>query len=442
MILHFSGAEADRFSNFRLVATGESSEFTDIEDPSGTDGTFSFTGINRSIDSNGQLEACLFGDIDTGASATTTLTFDLLGSADDSVIEDAEGDDITFAGASSAGLDIVDSGVLTVDVDGNTPDEDLVVANGGNTMDLGIFKFTAEDDDVWVSDFYVANNASTGGDAVDTNADFLLSNVQLVVDGVVLKQKALSGGKVHFTLSGSNRVFVEKNENVRVTFRGVFNDVTDADESGESLALALYGVEAQTAGSGQDLAMNTGVTTTAGQVVSTTDDTTALDSAPTGETMTAHATRPTLSALGLSTTEITNATMDVFKFRVGADVGEDVTWAAVTLSVTGDCDGGANVVDCFTGVRLKDSSGNEIETNLVTSTGFIQLFISSSSPNDLETITAGEAKDYRVEADLTGFIDGDAISIRIVDGLAAPAAGDNLLGASGAFGTTCSIPMV
>ncbi len=441
-------ANGDFFTNFHLRENGSSEalggQFEDLE----SDETITFDNLNFSIDENDQVQLGLYGTINTGA-ATGKIDFTL--DFGQSRFDDEEGDEILEVGnqdETSALLEIVDGATLTASLDGDTADAQLLATGSSsgdkNMVDVATYKFVAEDDAVYVKDFYFANNhtTTTGGNTPETDADARINKYQLVIDGEVVNEKAPVAGKVHFELSGDDRLFVPKDGTSRVTVRAVLNPITQATQTGKKLALALYAAEAESAASGADLGA-------IGGGLAVTDSVAALDSAPTGRTMVAFQTRPTLTGFAPDTLVLTNGVMELYEFSVTADSKGDLAWGAVIFNLSGVCDGAASdeVTECISNVslyELEGSSRDEIDittsfvsTTSVSSTASELKVQINTSTDSVEEVTAGTSKRYVLEATLANFEDGDSLSIGIRDQRdthATPADFNTALGNAGFIG--------
>lgn len=444
----YLAANYTKYTNFYLMVDGASQKLSDFKSM-GSTGSFTFTSLNLGIEKDEQVTVGLYGSVQTSAATTSSLVFTL--DASDSSFEDAEGDDLTnISDISSAALNISSGGVLTVSVDGDTPDATIYAVGSTGaavTKDIATYKFVAQNDDVYVTDLYIANNTTTGGNAAETTADFLVSKYQLVVDGQVIDEKAATAGKVAFKLSSSNKILVPKDGTKRATVRAVFNKITSADQTGRRIALALYGVEGESKGPGTDLARQTGVTSTAGTRLEVGDVSTDLDLALTGDTMAIYQSVPSVAgvSLGNNPLSLNSGTQDIYQFTVGADAQGDISFSYFALDLTGECRTNQDAAQCVTDVnvyeKLSTNSRKELSVVFTTSTNSssaseIRVHISSSSPNDIQTVAAGTTKTYIVEATFSGIEAADSISVRMRDHTTAHANPTTLVGAVNAAGST------
>lgn len=440
-----------KFTGFYLLVDGATSALAGETDDMSSTGSLTFQNLNLGIGEGENVSVTLVGNIDTGAEATSSLTFTLDGS--ESVIDDGQDEQITYTDDdASASLTISSGASLTVEVDGDTPNASIHAvgaAAGDVAKDLASFAFTAEDGQVNITDLYVANNTSTGSNTAESSADFLVKEYQLVVNGVVLKSKKPVSGVARFELSGdSEEIHVADDQTVVATVRGVFNDVDSATDSGQRFKIALYAIEAETEGPGTQLSQSTvtGVSTTASAGLA------ALDSAPTGAEQAIYKSVPTLAGHSLGTT-LNSGTQDIYKFSVAADSLGAISWASILLDVTGECQSNENPTDggsCLDYNSLKlyelTSSGREeitlssslaATTTVGSSNGEIRIAVSTStSNNEIQKISAGTSKTYVVEAAFSGIAAGDSISVRIRDFSSVHYAGQTLAQAQDDAGFT------
>ena len=441
----YIAANYTKFTNFYLKIDGEEEPFSENEDLSSA-GSLTFQSLNKTIEKDEQVSIGLYGSLQTSVTATTSLIFTLDGS--DSSFVDQEDDSITYtADDASAEMTISAGGTLTVSVDGDTADANIyAVGATGNkvTEDLATFKLVAQNDDITVTDFYFANNTTTGGNTPETDSDFLISKYQLVVDGKVLDEKNPTDGKVRFELS-SGDLIVEKDGTERVTVRAVFNKITDEAQSGRRIALALYALEAESDGPGTGLARNTGVTSTAGTRLEVSDTVADLDLALTGETMAIYQSIPTVAGVSLGTNSLNSGTQDIYKFTVSADAQGDISWAYVALDLTGECKNDQDAAQCITDINLyeitsggsrQDLSATFVTSSNNTSAVEARIGVSSSTPNNIQTVAAGTTKTYVVEATFAGIQAADSISVRMRDHSTAHFNPKTLAGALTSAGST------
>jgi len=427
------------FTNFYLMAEGESDKFSSFEDMT-TAGALNFTSLNKEIAANDQLVIGLYGTMQSGVASTNSVTFTL--DVSDSDIDDENGTDVTgLSDVASQTLDIVGSALLTVSTDNSeTPNADHLASDGMHH--LASFRLDADDAPVGITDLYIANNATTSAaNTADSGADFLVSQYHLFVDdeSVARDSGAPSNGRMQFETSGSNKIIVPEGPPVTVHVWADFNDITDVSQTGQEFDIALYAIEAITEGPDTALALNTGVTTTAGNTILVTDAVTSLDAAVSGEKMMVTKSVPTITREAVQTNTsgdevvptLVNATMDVFSFTVSADANGAITWDQITLEVVGDCGANLNplLLICMdnSNMTLYDSGGNTVAAAFATNTASTALEINLTNP---ETVSAGGSETYVLEAQLTAFAAGDSISIRVKDNTTnQPAGGETLANA-------------
>jgi len=149
-------------------------------------------------------------------------------------------------------FELVNSGSLSVDL-GTTIYGDVLVA-GTQDVEVMRVRFNAADDEVQIRDLYFTN--SVGGTDIGDRVDFKLYNAA----GQLVQTKQMTGGDLHFQLGNADRISVPKDESTYVSIKVSVRDITQADQTGKRLTLALdtseqeNGVEAVTAATGSDLA--------------------------------------------------------------------------------------------------------------------------------------------------------------------------------------------
>lgn len=391
------------FTNLYLTINGTKVEqYKDMN----SSGYVTFTNLNKSIVKNGQATVALYTDVQSGLTngATTTITLD----DSDSLLEDAEGDQVNYSDVTSPALRFYEAGTLTASVDGDTTKSAIVAAGKTSAVELGTWKLVGKYGDLEVTDMYFAN---TDGTDVVTTADFLVSEYQLVWNGNVIASKAPTAGAVHFELDNS-LISIAKDATTRVTLRAVLNGINTEANTGKQFIASLYGVEARAKG-GSALTSITGVDATD----PTYNNSTALDA----NAIVAYKTLPTLSTATLTGT-LSDGARDVYKFNVGADSNGDVTWKVINLDLSGACTGGTVAVcmGATSSMKLK-YNGTTVPATFTTSSGNLQIVLTG-----VQTVSAATTKSYTLEATLSGFSgDNDTLSIRIKDNqsaFAAPAA--------------------
>lgn len=333
------------YTNFKLLIGGTqhgtSEDFAQVW--ATVDGTLTIEDINYIIAKNKQVTFELVGNVDTSTVAdNAVVTLDTSDSlfyddADNEVLIDNNGngtwnevaDDV-----SSPSLTINENAKLTIAVDGNTPDEAIVVADSTN-VEVAKYKFTANDGDVAIKDLYYAW----------VSDDSRISSLKLVVNGSIIDSRIPSGGKTHFELGSSNKIIVKKNTSVVVSVKADFNKITNDSQTNKTVALELTDLVAETNATGKALTKvenaelvawddvdDTVVTLDTGDHYTTSEVEWELNII--WDTMYIRKTIPTLTTQGLSTSKISNwAQQTIYKMTVSADSKADVEVAQLLFNV-------------------------------------------------------------------------------------------------------------
>lgn len=388
-----------------------------------------------------QVQVELFADTNTGTTSTT-MQIDL----DDIDAFDVEGNSATVnvAGAaigtgnpvSSDNFTVSTGGTFTMTIDGNTPDEDILIGDGGSVWyPVASYRLTAEDEDLKVTDLHFANaTSSTDNQATSSHSDDRVMTMGVFDENGVLKgEKDFVTGELHFDLGedlnsdGLGAILVPADDFTKITIRAKLNNIADGDKTGRLLRLILN----QYKGSGEsDGGLGMGVTV---QSTATGDDlaTTSLTAARTPTTaayrgtstvadmFAMRRTKPTITVVPQTSSEttLTNGSQKVlFRFTVSADSNEDIAWKGIKFDVTGR----------FGGVAMGSTTGaatfNE-QTSGSSSSGF------ASSTGDggnafltafelYETSSNQEVQDgnYVYQIDWDGTNDNGELAIIVNDG--------------------------
>lgn len=278
-------------------------------------------------------------------------------------------------------------GTFTITIDGNTPDEAIVVGDGGVTwIPIATYRLTAEDEDIKLTDLFL-ENATSSADvlATSTFTDGRLQTLGLFDEkGVLKSQKTLAAGKVRFDLgeainpNGFGAVLVPSDDFTKITIKAKVNDIIDADKTGRLLRLVVA----------QD-ALSTGNTGVIAQSTSVGDDIgpSSIKAARDGATNTSRATSTVSDFFALRRTEPTITTVPqtgaetilndgsnkvVFRFTITADAHEDVAWKGIKFDVEGR----------FGGVDLATTTSNTGAFQPNNVPGAVAGFVATTSPNN------------------------------------------------------------
>lgn len=314
------------------------------------------TDANLTVPGSQQLQATLLIDTNTATAAGQTLQIEL----DDIDAFDEEGNTATVNHSNGTALSssnplesdtftVNTSGSFTLTIDGDTPDEDILVGDGGSVWyPVATYRLTAEDEDVKLTDLFLMNaTSSTDNLASSTFSDARVQTLGLFdEDGILKGQKALTNGGVRFDLgesenpSGFGAVIIPRDDSVKITIRAKVNTINDGDKTGRLLRLVVEpvktgdnngtGVIVQSTSTGDDIASSSVTAAKIGSTDAQRSTSTASDF------FALRRTKPTI-ALGSSVTGNLQdgSNLDLFRFNISADANEDVAWKGIKFDVTG-----------------------------------------------------------------------------------------------------------
>jgi len=421
----YLAANYSKVTNCFLSDDDGATALGDPEDLSSA-GALTFSNLRHDIAASGQSEIGLYCDLQSGLGATSSVVFTMDASGSD--IDDAEGDDVTgfktgtTYDVTGQTIDFVSGGILRVGVDGDTPDGAIVVAGASEDgVEVGRWRFIAEDDDIEVTDLYFANLNATGG-ASTTASDARVAGWDLYLGGSKVQGRVMSGGNIHFDIDGTP-LNVGEDDVVKASLYARFNSINEATETEVVTRPSLYSLSAVSAGNGASLSVQTtvggsGVTSTVTSQNLTVDGTyTNPASALEVETLRAYRSIPTLAMIPIADTVLINGASDIFEFSVAANAAGDIAWSQIALDISGACaaantDAGECLGATTTNMSIYDSSNNSLTATFTTSSAQDKLVIKLTN---IENVSAGTSKAYRVRATLVGFAAGDSLKITMDD---------------------------
>lgn len=260
------------------VAVSDEEDYSDPDTAAtDADASLTFNDLELDLDQNGQMTLTLNCDITTSAVATENFQVQL----DDVDAEDGDGDATTVreGGATltsanpldSASFTVTSGGTLTVSVDPNTADTDLLVGAGSSTLyNVATYRFSAQDDNISLSDFTVRTAADDM--AARVNKLYLYAE-----DGTTLLDEASlvdvgPYAEADFSLPSASRLHIEEDDTAKLIVKAKFNNISEIAQTG--LTLQTYvsndivdNIEAISDSTGTDVASGsitisgTGVTT-------------------------------------------------------------------------------------------------------------------------------------------------------------------------------------
>jgi len=230
------------------------------------------------------------------------FSFDIA-AATDVVAEDKDGKNVTNGSTvnSTAFVSIFQGGSLSVALDGDTADSEIVVA-GTSDVEFTKIKFSAVDEEMTLNDFDVELDDITEANNV---------NQITAIAGSKTSTVDVAGWVAQFRDLG---IVVPKDGSVVVTFKANLNTITAGADSGDDFSLDLDTANFEAIG------------------VSGEKQTTI--SAVTGNNMTVRETKPTLAKATDSPSGTKAPGLDtVLKFTVTADAKEDVSLRGLNFKV-------------------------------------------------------------------------------------------------------------
>lgn len=295
-------------------------ELDQIED---LNGNAEFDGLSITVPDGGQKVIEVYTNISTAASDYLQYKLEV-------TAEDSTGDILTSNNTVNSGVfQILDGGSLTVRVDGNTPNETIVVADTSD-VEVAKYKFESQDDALTIKDFYFLLQDSTG--TTWDGAANRVSAMKLYIGSEEIDSRVPTDGEVHFDLSSNDFVEVEKDGSVVVTLKADFNTITKADHTGNSFKTLMTDLEVESNSNGIALTVvNETVDINVGDHYAGAD---LDDESLYSDLMHLRKTQPTLTAQSVSG-KLSNGEQTLYKVAVSADSKEDVTVASMTFNVSG-----------------------------------------------------------------------------------------------------------
>ena len=335
--------EYQNYTNCKLISNGKQVGTTeDVEHTNGGLNKILIENIDTDIPANEQQQFELRCDIDSAATdnSTVQVTLNLAQNKNDntsSVIYDVNDNEVYLDSDVQWDISTVKSNAkLTITVDGDTPDEQIIVANT-NDVEVARFKFEATDGDIKVKELLLWDN-STKKDTTRVKA------YKLYVNNEEIASKTPSNWKAYFDLW--NEWFtVPKDDNVVLVVKADLNDITDDDQTNEQIQLQINDLVAETVATSNDLTSATingtanvdldsdgtnGNGTDFAGTVWTNDATSAVIA----EKQYIRKTQPTLSTVDVGTTKLTNGEQTIYKVQISADSSEDVYVASITFDIS------------------------------------------------------------------------------------------------------------
>gem|GEM_PF-1393386 len=392
------------YTNLKLVVDGSQVGSTeDLSANTSPDGTVTIDDINYDIARNQQATFELYANIDT---STVADNVDVALDISDSLFYDDNDNEVDAnAGVDvdSATLSIQENAQLSLEVDGDTPDEAIIVA-GTTNVEVARYKLTAIDGEVSISDLYLKNVAANVSDA-------RVSSYKLVLDGSVVDSRVPSNSKIHFILGSSNKINVAKDADVIIVIRADLNGITGADQTNKGIKLELTDVEAETKATSKDLT----VVSVAGTDVDIDDGDHYTTSALAAEdlqsdNMYIRKTQPTLAAQDLGTSKLTAGQQTLYKVTISADSKADVYLAQIKFDVVESLS-----TATLAGYKLYVGGTEVLAADLNTLVGGATPEFRFASGTKWK-VAAGSSKTIELKGTITGsLVTNDNVTVKIIE---------------------------
>lgn len=325
--------EHQKYTNLSLKVNGTQIGSTVNATNNGNGDMFvTFDGLNEVIAQSAQKTFTLHGNVATNATVAN-IVVTVQGSANGSTVNDQTGNPVTFGNQAMATYQISGAGTISAAIDGASPSTKLLVA-GSTKVEVARFRFQATDEVMEITDLYLANNYSTvAPNAADTAADARFGQFEVYVGNATtpIATRSLSNGKLVFE-DMTERVVIPANGTVTVVVKANINSVTQDDQTNAQIALALYGAKA--------ISQSRGASVSVGSLA-TSDDVSALDTAPKAQVSYVRKTVPTFATQSVGTTVLTpGADRVVYRATVVADAAGDVEVSSINFDITETLNGG------------------------------------------------------------------------------------------------------
>ncbi len=370
-----------------------------LTDGGNPDKTLSITlDTHITIAKNSAVEIAIVADLASGATTGDTHTISLDQAVNAvTAVGLTSGSTITGVTPSGAGqtMTVSSGGTLTVTVDNSSPKASLVLDNASSEQTLGVFRLAAN------------NVESLDVDSIKITDDGTTTNGTEPVSKYVLYNGSTKLGEA-FPTSGTAEVFltdgsltVPANGNVKVTVKGVMNDVvTNGVQNGDTVKVTIAAAgDVETTGNGS------------GSAVDSTD--TSVDAA----THTIYEAIPSFAFnnSGVSTVLGPSSNYLAAKIVITNSGDEDITFNAtsslqVNFEIAGTLTSATNAVKA-----IETSTGLTLDTvDMGSTTGSTSADIVFAD-NEL-TIPAGSSKEIQIRVNTAGLAtDGNTLQAWLSD---------------------------
>lgn len=392
-----------------------------------TDGTVTFSGLNWKINGNTTEVVEIWFDVSSSAFNSADkeiVAFKINSTTTDIDAVNNDGDTVnaaggTINGAPTVAITIDQTGTLDVELDAGTPSADLLVATGSdNTTKLTVAKFKLKTE----REAFKVEKLGLLIDPNGANNQIAVKDVYIAYDG---KEKlannfdGLAGGTGQAKFENITDLTVPKDGGMIVEVKVVLKKIypTDTTEDSYSNKQVIAKID--------DNIMLRGVGAASGEV-KTQYKTHLAGVEASGNQFDIHRSKPTIQQVALSTSGDFEAgsyiQKTVYKFTVSADNAGDVELGRVCFTTTTS---GFVAGDYNNWKLYQDGNATAISNS---QNGFSPCLTVNAADRK---ISAGTTKTYLVKVDISNNNDGDSLSLRIADPVAAHA-DRTTLGAAGA----------
>lgn len=212
------------------------------------------------------------------------------------------------------------------------PSNNILTAASTAWQQVFTLRLNAQYEDLYLTDLFIKNTDLLG--ATSLTADSRIQSIGLFDSTGVLKQaKSMSNGRVHFSIA-NGPIKIPRNGSVTVGVRVVLNPITDASQTGSLLRLAVDTSNPESNSGVIVRSSATGGNLTGGNIAVTTDP------AP---IFVIRQARPVINAVvaGQSTMLTNGSDKAVYRFTVGAQGSDDISWRGIKFDLRGRFSGTA-----------------------------------------------------------------------------------------------------
>jgi len=371
-----------KISNLYVKYGGETTS------PKGTISSSNSFSVSYNLPANEQLVVEVYADLASTLETDKTVTTTLAVSARGHDTGTDVGTDLdTITGQT---INIV-TPTITASLDPSRPDPAIVIAEDGDVA-LAKYKFEAQYADIGINDLKVVLASSTAARSL------VMLGLDYNNDGVPDEERYVTGATTTFTSSFTVSAGTKKTVGILADIGAV---TTDKDNSGDDAQIVLYGYH---------------------YVISGVENTTS-SLAVTSTSQIIRNTKPTISGVGIASTNLGNGTKELIHFTITADSHDDVTWTTTTFEIVLNDSTVASTTDAslnlrLTNIKIVDSAGNVLSgtsTAYTTSTSkTVTITLGpKSGRTELAIIPKGEPKTYKLIADVAGAADDDSVSTKL-----------------------------